>query len=98
MLRVGEPCLHPRLKMSLYRIEVTGRLDCRWTESFHGMTISTVEDHTGTTTALTGEVEDQAALRGVLGRLWDLNLTVISVTTVQAGEASRPERRPVWRL
>jgi hypothetical protein len=37
-------------------------------------------------TALTGSVADQAALRGILNRLWDLNLTVISVVPVDRKE------------
>jgi hypothetical protein len=36
----------------------------------------------GCVTLLTGRVEDQATLRGILNRLWDLNLTVLSVIQI----------------
>jgi len=63
-----------------YEIRVRGELDGEWASTFEGMTL-TVEgretDHLITT--LAGPVADQSALRGILNRLWDLNLTVISV-------------------
>ncbi len=39
-------------------------------------------------TTLTGAVADQAALRGALCRLWDLNLTIVSVQRIEKGEQS----------
>jgi hypothetical protein len=37
-------------------------------------------------TTLTGAVADQAELRGILSKIWDLNLMVISVTQIESGE------------
>jgi len=58
-----------------YEIKVQGQLDRDWSDSFSGMAIKLQGDHT----TLTGLVADQAALRGMLNRMWDLNLTLISV-------------------
>jgi hypothetical protein len=47
-------------------------------------------------TTLTGPVADQAALRGLLCALWDLNLTLISVARIETGgkpEAVKPARQ-----
>ena len=66
-----------------YRIRVHGKLDPRWSEWLASMSI--VPDRTSDgrpTVVLTGPLPDQAALRGVLNRLWDLNLDVISVTRI----------------
>ncbi len=61
-----------------YQIKVQGQLDHDWSDSFSGMAISLQGDKT----TLTGLVADQAALRGVLNRMWDLNLTLISVFAI----------------
>jgi hypothetical protein len=42
---------------------------------------------------LTGRVADQAALRGILARIWDLNLNVISVIRVERPPSRSPENR-----
>jgi hypothetical protein len=63
-----------------YQIKIKGKLDERWTEWFGGMTIAVEGECDGTLgTTLTGPVADQAALRGILSKIWDLNLTLISV-------------------
>jgi hypothetical protein len=56
-------------------------LDC-----FNGMAITCEPGGDGSPiTTLTGGVADQSKLRGVLSRLWDLNLTLISVTHIEPG-------------
>lgn len=60
-----------------YEIRVEGRLTRRWSAQFDGLTITTADD--GTTT-LHGPVADQAQLHGVLQRLRDLGIPLISVT------------------
>jgi hypothetical protein len=74
---------HARLKSDqalTYEIKVRGRLDESWSEWFDGMSIALEDESNGfPVTALTGPVADQAALRGVLVKLWDINLTLISV-------------------
>ena len=68
-----------RGQSAVYHIAVQGELDADWQEWFSGMTITVARDKQGVVTTLKGVVSDQAALRGILNRLWDLNLTVISV-------------------
>ena len=58
-----------------YQIEVRGRLDREWADWFNGIQI---EYGKGTTILIAGVV-DQPRLRGILCKLWDLNLTIISV-------------------
>ena len=65
---------------TIYQIKVQGTIDESWSEWFGGMTI--VSETTGdgsSITTLTGPVADQAVLRGLLTKLWDLNLTLVSV-------------------
>ena len=63
---------------AVYQIKVEGQLDPAWSDWFSGLAV-TVEPGIGDTlTTLTGPVADQAALRGILTKLWDLNLTLIS--------------------
>ena len=67
----------------MYRIRVQGKLDPRWSEWLASMSIvtdRTIDGHPAV--VLTGLLPDQAALRGVLTRLWDLNLDVISVARI----------------
>ena len=60
-----------------YRITIEGHLDLNWSDWFDNMTIS--YDEQGNT-VLTGPVIDQPALHGILDRIQNLNLTLISVT------------------
>lgn len=58
-----------------YRIKVKGILDPEWSLWFESMAISTERGDT----ILTGPVADQAALHGLLIRIRDLNLTLLSI-------------------
>jgi hypothetical protein len=68
----------------IYQIKIKGLLDRQWTDWFGGMTISSTE---GGDTLLTGPVEDQAALHGLLKKVRDLGMTLISISPVE------PDRR-----
>ena len=59
-----------------YCIRIQGRLDDRWSEWFEGLSIQRLEDGT---TELVGEIVDQATLHGVIARIRDLGLPLISV-------------------
>lgn len=63
-----------------YQICIEGELDEQWADWFNGMTIA-VEGGAKQVTTLSG-CADQAALRGILNKLWDLNLVLISVNFV----------------
>ncbi len=70
-------------KPGLYEIRLKGHLDGRWAEWFGGLTI-TLEDNGDT--LLTGPVVDQAALHGLLKKVRDLGLTLVSVNQVNHSE------------
>ena len=61
---------------SIYEIRIEGRLDRQWSDWFSGLTITVLDSNE---TLLAGPVADQVALRGILERLCDLNLVLISV-------------------
>ena len=72
----------------VYRIRVQGLVDPSWSNWFEGIEIASERASNGTkTTTLTGAVADQAALRGIMLKIWDLNLTVLSVDRLGAGAA-----------
>jgi len=69
-----------------YQIKVPGRLDERWSDWAGGMTITVESKGEGPpTTTLTGVV-DQAALHGLLRRLYSLGLPLLSVNLVDTEE------------
>ena len=61
-----------------YRIKLKGHLDDKWSDWFEEMDISTGDGET----ILSGQVSDQAALHGLLIRIRDINLTLLSVEQV----------------
>lgn len=66
-----------------YQIQVPGRLDESWSEWFEGMTITVESSDNGPTiTTLTGVVTDEAALQGLLDRLYSLGLRLLSVKRI----------------
>ncbi len=69
----------------VYRIRVEGKLDEGWSDWFDGMTLTLESD----ITTLTGAVADQAALRGILTKILDLNLTLISVNRIETGSKNK---------
>ena len=70
---------------ALHEIRVQGHLGDRWAQWAEGLTLTREID--GTTT-LTGLLADQAALHGLLDRIRDLNVTIVSVRRVGASSAS----------
>jgi hypothetical protein len=66
----------------VYQIRIKGHLGREWTDWFGGMTI-TLEDNGDT--LLTGPVVDQAALHGLLKKVRDLGMPLVSVSPVEPG-------------
>ena len=60
---------------TFYEIQVKGYLDARWNELFEGMTIAWKNN----VTTISGMVADQAALHGLLARVRDYGLVLISI-------------------
>lgn len=61
-------------------IRVKGQIDEQWSEWFEGLSVAHTEDGE---TVLTGSVLDQAALHGLLAKLRDLGLSLLSVNSVE---------------
>jgi hypothetical protein len=68
----------------VYQIRIKGHLSRQWTDWFGGLTI-TLEDNGDT--LLTGPVVDQAALHGLLKKVRDLAMPLVSVSPVTPGQA-----------
>jgi hypothetical protein len=60
-----------------YEIKIKGQLDTRWSDWFAGLELTHLEEDE---TLLAGLLPDQSALHGILERIRDLNLTLISVS------------------
>ena len=68
----------------VYQIRIKGHLGRQWTDWFEGLTITLEEDGN---TLLTGPVIDQAALHGLLKKVRDLGLPLVSVSPLENGQA-----------
>lgn len=67
-----------------YEIRIKGHLETRWAAWFDGMTLSRDADGS---TVLSGPVADQAALHGLLQKVRDIGLPLVSVTNVEPGDS-----------
>jgi len=70
----------------VYQIRLKGHLDSRWTDWFEGLTITLEDDGD---TLLTGPVVDQAALHGLLKKVRDLGMSLVSVGPVEPSQADQ---------
>jgi hypothetical protein len=77
--------LDPRQPI-IYQIRLKGHLGRQWTDWFEGLAI-TLEDNGDT--LLTGPVVDQAALHGLLKKVRDLGMPLVSVGPVEPGQADQ---------
>ena len=68
---------------AVYQIRIKGHLGPQWTEWFEGMAVTREENGD---TLLTGPVVDQAALHGLLKKVRDLGLPLLSVIRVETGQ------------
>ena len=76
---------------SIYQIKIKGHLDNEWSEWFEGMTIEPVD---GSYTIMTGPVVDDASLHGLLKKIRDLGLPLISVNRVEPGQPDAASAKP----
>ena len=76
---------------TIYQIRVQSHLGSDWTDWFEGLTIA-LEDNGDT--LLTGPVIDQAALHGLLKKVRDLGMPLLSVIRVEPGQADPPDVEP----
>lgn len=71
-----------------YQIRLQGHLDAQWSDWFDGLTM-TLEDNGET--LLTGPVADQAALHGLLRKVRDLSIPLLSVNCMESSYAYVPD-------
>lgn len=69
----------------VYQIRIKGQLDSQWADWFAGLTIILEEDGNS---LLTGPVVDQAALHGLLKKVRDLGLPLVSVSPLEHGPST----------
>ncbi|MHC1724396.1 MAG: hypothetical protein AB9836_14450 [Aminipila sp.] len=80
---------------TVYKIRIQGQLDSQWTDWFEGLTITL--DEKGDT-LLTGPLIDQAALHGVLKKIRDLGMPLISVCPDQSKNlSSRVQKKEKYK-
>jgi hypothetical protein len=72
----------------LYEIRIKGHLDDRWADWFEGLTI-TLEDNGDT--LLSGPVVDQAALHGLLKKVRDLGMPLVSVSPLEPDRGDKSD-------
>jgi len=79
-----------------YEIKIKGSLDEYWNQWFEGMKLKrVVNGETGQIcTLITGPISDQPALHGLLAKIRDLNLTLISVYRINS-ETNKREETPI---
>jgi hypothetical protein len=72
----------------VYEIRLKGHLDAKWADWFDGLTITRADNGE---TLLSGPVVDQAALHGVLRKVRDLGLPLVSVNQIDCKQANGPD-------
>ena len=90
MSNIGDQKTDPSQPM-VYQIRIKGHLDSQWTDWFEGLTITLEEDGD---TLLTGPVIDQAVLHGLLKKVRDLGMPLVSVCPVEPGQAKASDVKP----
>ncbi len=72
------------VRLEVYHITIQGHLDSEWSDWFDGLTITLAGNGE---TILTGPIVDQAALHGVLIKIRDLGLPLLSLTRIEPDES-----------
>jgi hypothetical protein len=89
--QMSEIPVGPHHSPERYEIRLRGHLDSRWAAWFDGLSLTNSSDGT---TVIGGQVADQAALYGLLQKVRDLGLPLVSVTQVQPDQAECPPPGP----
>ena len=80
-------------ELAVYQIRIKGHLDDHWADWFDGLTL-TLED--SGETLLTWQVADQAALHGLLRKVRDLGMPLVSVNRIQPGQIDELDIKPSY--
>ena len=81
----------PQHNPGRYEIRLKGHLDSRWAAWFDGLSLTNSSDGT---TIICGPVADQAALHGLLQKVRDLGLPLISIIQAEPDQLSGPDNSP----
>lgn len=80
----------PAHQPSSYEIRVQGQLDSNWSDWFNGLDVTPQENGE---TVISGNLPDQAALQGILSKVFNLRLVLISVKRVHPGSRETGKSR-----
>jgi hypothetical protein len=75
--------------MNCYEIHIKGHLGADWSDWFGGLTVTNLD---GGEAIMSGDIPDQAALHGVLARVYSLNLTLLEVRRVAPDTVEQRQR------
>ena len=75
--------------MNCYEIHIKGHLGADWSGWFGGLTVTNLD---GGEAIMSGDIPDQAALHGVLARVYSLNLTLLEVRRVAPDSIEQRQR------
>ena len=78
----------------VYQIRIKGHLGSQWTNWFEGLTVTLEEEGS---TLLSGPVVDQSALHGILKKIRDLGMPLLSVNSVETGTQDTSDNKQVTR-
>lgn len=87
----SNPEAHQR---TVYLFRIKGHLGQQWLNWFEGLTVTFEKDGN---TLLTGTVVDQSALHGILKKIRDLGMPLLSVNSVRSGPQDAPDNKQVTR-
>jgi hypothetical protein len=76
---------------TVYQIRIKGHLGCEWTDWFESLTLTTLDSGE---MLLTGLVVDQAALYGLLKKVRDVGMPLLSVMCVEPGQTNVSDVTP----
>lgn len=76
----------------IFQIKIKGHLGQQWAGRFDGLTITLEEDGN---TVLSGPIVDQSALHGILKKIRDLGMPLLSVNTIDSDQASKADTDPL---
>lgn len=74
------------MEQELYEIHIKGHLSANWSDWFDGLTVTNLDQGES---LIAGPVPDQAALHGLLARVYSLNLTLLGVRRVMSESGGR---------
>ncbi len=83
-----------RVPAQQYEIRVKGHLGARWSAWFDGMSLTNEDDGT---TVIRGALVDQAALHGLLQKLRDVGIPLISLTQLPSNAPTEPPAHPIQK-